>query len=165
MGTGYAIACSAAAADRSCSPLVARWCGCRQVTHSSTYILDKVYGWSGVCVEPTASSRKALSVRSCSVVTAVVSGDDGAVAPFVTDTGTDSGGSFSGLVGHLDHGVDPASFGSSLVHAQRHPASHSAVPILTVTARRLLLCSQGPLAPLKQSRSRRCWTMCRLPAT
>lgn len=88
-------------------------CGasCVQVTHSSTYALDKVYGWSGVCVEPTAASRKALSVRSCSVVTAVVSENDGVVAPFVTDTGADTGGRFSGLVGYLDHDVKPESFG------------------------------------------------------
>lgn len=69
------------------------------VTHSNTYVLEKLFGWDGICIEPNPNSlRKLRKYRKCTIDDSVISDknekvkfriDNGQLAGIV-DTDTDN---------------------------------------------------------------------------
>ena len=92
--------------------------------YSSTYALDKVFGWSGLCVEPTSLSGHLVAHRSCSVASNFVA-ESSSQTSFVVDATTPSS-QFSGLVDSLLPTTnDPSSLGMHSLPPAMGRAAHT----------------------------------------
>lgn len=69
------------------------------VVASNTYLLEKEFGWKGICIEANATlHKKLLAKRSCACVQACVS-SNGQDADFLVE-----GGAYAGMVDHYPQG-------------------------------------------------------------
>jgi hypothetical protein len=110
------------------------------VAYSNSYVLERDYGWGGICVEPQAKHWKGLLHRKCVAVAAVVSDATGAAVEF--DTQFEEGG--AGIVSddHPNKGASPVTGDTGESH--RGSEAPKRVTYRTVTVRKILQDFKAP---------------------